>query len=284
MQSIIDTHLHTWDLNRCSYYWLEGNDSILAQSYFIEQVNPQLEEAGVTSAVLVQATNQLKESDWLLSLSESHNWIEGAIIWLPLMDPQACERALEKYLTNPWFKGVRHQIHDEPNEKWLLQPSVVESLQMLASHNIPYDLVGIKNCHTRTALKLAEKLPDLKMVFDHLNQPPISNNIAKEFGEWGMLMKEASLNPNFSIKVSGLGATTAKGKEWRSVDIKPFVEYVLEIFGTGRVFCGSDWPVAELSGSYNYTWQQYREVLQQLLTPDELDKVYQQNARKFYNL
>jgi len=284
MQSIIDTHLHTWDLNRCSYYWLAGDESILAQSYFIEQVHPQLAEAGVTSAVLVQATNQLEESDWLLSLSESNDWIKGAVIWLPLADPEACAHALEKYSANPWFKGVRHQIHDESDEQWLLQPPVIESLQMLASHHIPYDLVGIKNTHIRTALKLAEAVPDLRMVFDHLNQPPIANNLAKDFGEWGELMKQASLNPNFWVKISGLGATTAKGKAWTSGDIKPFIEYVLQLFGTDSAFCGSDWPVAKLSGSYAYTWQQYKDALQALLAPDELDKVYQQNARKFYDL
>ena len=284
MQSIIDTHLHTWDLNRCSYYWLEGDDSILAQSYFIEQVHPQIAEAGVTSAILVQATNQLKESDWLLSLSQANNWIEGAVIWLPLANPDTCAEALEKYSAHPGFKGVRHQIHDESDERWLLQPTVMESLKMLASQNIPYDLVGIKNKHIRTALKLAEAIPDLKMVFDHMNQPPISNNMSGNFGEWGELMKEASSNPGFCIKISGLGGTTARGKEWTSEDIKPFIEYALEVFGTNRVFCGSDWPVAELSGSYSYTWQQYKEVLKQLLASDELDKVYQQNARNFYSL
>jgi L-fuconolactonase len=284
MQTIIDTHLHTWDLNRCSYYWLEGNDSILASSYFVEQVYPQIAEAGVSSAVLVQATNQLTESDWLLSVSESNDWIAGAVIWLPLTDPKATGKALEKYLSNPWFKGVRHQIHDESDEEWLLQPNVIESLKMLASHSIPYDLVGIKNNHIKTALKLAKTIPDLKMVFDHMNQPPISNNPTQDFGEWGELMKEASSNPNFYIKISGLGGTTAKGGDWTSKDVKPFIEYALQLFSADRVFCGSDWPVAELSGSYAYTWGQYREVLQQLLTPDELDKVYQQNARNFYNL
>lgn len=284
MASIIDTHLHTWDLNRCSYYWLEGNDSILSRSYSIEQVQPQIAEAGVTSAVLVQATNQLKESDWLLSLSEANDWIEGAVIWLPLADPAATARALEKYLSHPGFKGVRHQIHDESNEEWLLQPTVIESLQLLASHNIPYDLVGIKNAHIRTALKLAEAVPNLRMIFDHINQPPIANNISQHFGEWGVLMKEASTHPNFFVKISGLGATTEKGKEWTSSDIEPFVEYALHVFGSDRAMCGSDWPVAELFGSYSYTWQQYKKILEQLLTPQELDKVYQQNARKFYNL
>src|SRR5688572_19106054 len=99
MLSIIDTHLHTWDLNRHSYYWLDGDDSILMQSYFIEQVQPQVAEAGVTSAVLVQATNQLEESNWLLTLSETNDWISGAVIWLPLADPHATAKALEKYLS-----------------------------------------------------------------------------------------------------------------------------------------------------------------------------------------
>ncbi len=282
MNKVIDTHLHTWDLQQLDYYWLKGDTSILAKDYFLDEVALNFVEAGVTNALLVQAANSLAESDWLLSLAEVHEWVAGAVIWLPLEKPEAVHAALEKYQPNPYFKGVRHQIHDEQNNEWLLQPTVVESLALLAGKNIPYDLVGTKPAHIETAIKVAERIPSLKMVFDHLNQPP--NAVSKEWDTWTGLMKDAAAHANFYAKISGLGTTTAKPFTWDAGDIAPCVEFALKAFGTDRVFCGGDWPVSLLAGSYSYTWQQYQAVFNTLLTAFEKTKVYQHNAEIFYNL
>ena len=103
-------------------------------------------------------------------------------------------------------------IHDEKDPRWLLQDEVVESLQLLSNNNIPYDIVGVLPAHIETALKLAEKIPSLKMVFDHLNQPPIAEQ--SRYGKWCDLMKAAATHPNFYAKISGLG-TTAKKQDRR---------------------------------------------------------------------
>jgi L-fuconolactonase len=203
---------------------------------------------------------------------------------LPLTDPAATQKALEeKYLKQKYFKGVRHLIHDEPNADWLLQDTVIESLKILAAHNIPYDVVGVLTNHIETALRVAEKIPGLRMVFDHLNQPPIATN--EKFGKWGELIKEAAGNKNFYAKISGLGTTSGKGKEWSADDVKPYVEFVVQHFSTDRCFCGGDWPVSELAGSYLRTWNIYKEVINDLIKKeDEREKLYYKNAQKFYGL
>ena len=282
MEKIIDTHLHTWDLNKLDYYWLKNDNSILAKTYLLDEVLPQMADAGVTGAVLVQATNRLEETDWLLQLASEYDCILGGVVWLPLNNPTAFNKALETYAINPYFKGVRHQVHDEADDNWLLQPSVLESLQVLATQNIPYDLVGTKTAHIKAALKVAEKIPDLKMVFDHLNQPPFADK--NNWSNWGDLITEAAKLPNFYAKVSGLGTAASKPFKWTADDIKPAIELVLQQFGTDRIFCGSDWPVCLLAGSYEYTWQQYQLLFDSLLNEEEKHKVYAANAEKFYNL
>lgn len=279
---IIDTHLHTWDLENLDYYWLENDTSILSKSYFLSELEPQLQEANVTSAVLVQATNSLAESDWFLQLAKDNNFVDGAVIWLPLEDDTQFDSALDKYLNNPYFKGVRHQIHDEANAQWLLQPKVLNNLKKLAQHQIPYDLVGIKAAHIETAIALAKEIPDLKMVFDHLNQPPFTDKIL--WDEWEKLMVEASKFPNMYAKISGLGTTTTKLYNWNAEDILPAIECVLEHFTNEKVFCGGDWPVSLLAADYAFTWHQYQKVINQLLSPVEREKVYSSNAQSFYNL
>ncbi|MEP4534571.1 MAG: amidohydrolase family protein [Cyclobacteriaceae bacterium] len=279
--NIIDTHIHIWDLENIKYGWLEGDTSILNQTYYLDQLEEPHKEAGITGGVLVQAENHFEDTDWMLLNAERTDWIQGVVGWMPLMNPQQTSDALDQYLKNPYFKGVRHLIHDEKDPKWLLQPQVLESLKILADHNVPYDVVGVLTDHIETALAVAEKVPNLKMVFDHLNQPPIPT---KGFGKWGELMTVAAENPNFHQKISGQGTASGNFTGWTTDDLKPYFEFVLEKFGPDRCFCGGDWPVSLLAGDYVKTWKAYQSLLSYLLPEADLVKVYSESATNFYNL
>ena len=135
--------------------------------------------------------------------------------------------------------------------------------------------------HIETVLEVASKIPSLKMVFDHLNQPPIASG--EKFGRWGELMQEASKHKNFYAKISGL-RTASKNVQWSTNDIQPYIEFILEHFGFDRCFCGGDWPVSLLAGSYSHTWNIYREVMDSLLNNEQREKVYSANAIAFYRL
>lgn len=282
MQKIIDTHIHVWNFDKATYPWLDGNTSILNRTYNIEEIESERNAVGVTEAVLVQASNNLEDSDWMLEVAENTDWIKGVVGWLPLMDIAATEKALGEYCKNNYFKGVRHLIHDEADPKWLLQPAVLDSLKVLAEKNITYDVVGVLPQHIETVLKVAEKIPSLKMIFDHLNQPPMKTN--ERFGAWGDLMKTASRHKNFYAKISGLGTATASPENWDAEDVKPYVSFVLEHFGTDRCFCGGDWPVSLLAGSYTKTWTTYKTVINELLNERDSEKIFNNNAQQFYNL
>ena len=279
--SLVDTHIHIWDFTKASYDWLKGDQSILNRSYGIEALGKVRLTAGVTEGVLVQAANNFEDTNWMLQVAEKTNWISGVVGWVPLINPSESEKALAYYTLNPYFKGVRHLIHNEPDAHWLLQEHVLKSLAMLVDRDLSYDVVGINNNHLKTALKVAEKLPGLRMVFDHLNQPPIVSR--EQFGEWGDLMKQAAQHKNFFAKISGLGGT-ANNVAWSANDIQPYIEFVLNHFGTDRCFCGGDWPVSLLTGSYIKTWDTYKNILQSLLPEDVLQNVYTKNAKQFYRL
>lgn len=279
----IDTHVHIWDLNQAAYPWLENDTSIINRSFFIEELEAERLLTDVKEGILVQASGNFEDTDNMLAVAAVTDWIKGVVIWLPLLDTQATIDALrKKYAANKYVKGVRHQIHDEKDVQWLLQPAVIESLKLLAQKGLPYDLVGINPEHIETALAVAAQVPDLKMVFDHMNQPPIASG--EQFGRWGTLMKRAAAHPNFYMKISGLGTTTGKGNRWSAEDIKPYVAFALEHFGVERCFCGGDWPVALLAGSYADAWKNYTEALLSLLPEQQVQKVLYDNAKLFYQL
>ena len=283
MKKIIDTHIHIWNFAKARYQWLEHNTSLLNRHYEIPELEPARTAAGITGGVLVQAANNTEDTDWMLEVAAATPWLQGVVGWLPLTDPARTEQLLQStYLSNPYFKGVRHLIHDEPDTRWLLQPAVIESLRILAAHNIVYDIVGVKTDHIETALEVAERVPQLPMIFDHCNQPPIATQ--EKYGRWGILMKAAASHPNFHVKISGLGVTAQKGESWTAGDIEPYVAFVLEHFGEDRACCGGDWPVCLLAGPYTDAWKNYKEVLTKLLDKAGQEKVFYTNAERFYKL
>ena len=280
---IIDTHIHIWNLEKVRYEWLDGDTSILNRTYMFEELLPEMDASPVASGILVQAANNLEDTDLMLNTVRRHQEITGIVGWLPLMKPDKVHTLLkERFLQTPYFKGVRHLIHNESDTKWLLQSEVIESLSILASNNIPFDVVGINDDHLRTAIAVGEKLPSLRMVLDHLNQPPVKSG--ERFGTWGALMKEIATNANVYAKISGLGTASGNPAGWTAADISPCIAYVLDVFGTDRCFCGGDWPVSTLAGSYTKHWEKYTQVIDALLNSEEAENLYYNNASRFYNL
>ena len=139
--------------------------------------------------------------------------------------------------------------------------------------------IGWMPCFSAIDASSSFSVPGLKMIFDHLNQPPM-----KEFGKWGELMKEAAKHNNFYAKISGLGLASKLGANWTADDLQPSIAFALEHFGEDRCCCGGDWPVALLAGSYEKHWDAYKKIITGLLDKNVQEKVFSANANEFYKL
>jgi len=282
MAKVIDTHMHSWDLQKVRYSWLDGDTSILAQNYYPSGIEAQLEAANVSAAVMVQAANNIEDTAFMFDCAEQYPWIIGVVGWVDLLNPETAKKQLEAHLQNKYFKGIRHLIHDEPDHNWLLQPAVIKSLEILADYGVPFDIVGVKIEHIKAAIQVAKQIPHLKMVFDHLNHPPIATS--EQFGAWGEAISEAAAMPNFYAKISGLGTCCADFNDWSANTIEPYIAFVLEHFGIDKLMIGGDWPVSLLAGDYAGTHIKYQTVLEKLVAPENQEKIYSTNATSFYKL
>jgi len=77
--------------------------------------------------------------------------------------------------------------------------------------------------------------------------------------------------------------TEANWHSWKTDDLRPFVDCALEVFGAERMMFGSDYPVCLLASSYDRVLDSFQEVLQYLSDADR-EKIFSQNAAKFYRL
>ncbi len=175
----IDTHLHSWDLSKVEYRWLTGLGEPLERSYLIPEIIPQMKAANVDLAVMVQAEDKFTDTVYMLDLAGQYDFIVAVVGWVPLENPEETRKAVARFKKNTYFKGVRHLIHIMDDDRWLLRENVIESLKILAENDLSFDVVGTTLVHLQCALEVARQIPNLRMVLDHLNQPPIKTG---EFG------------------------------------------------------------------------------------------------------
>jgi L-fuconolactonase len=274
---IIDSHQHFWQVGHFDYPWMSAEVEVLYQNYLPAQLEPILKESSVAQTILVQASNSLAETYWLLSLAERHSFIAGVVGWVDLKDPEM-EQELEVLTVNPKFKGVRHLVESEPADDWIVDPKVLQGLRVLEKHGVSYDLL-VHTRHLKHVKTVAETCPKLRLVIDHMAKPPIASG---EIAEWAEALKDVAAYPNISCKLSGL-VTEANLTSWTAADLKSYVERALEFFGPQRMMFGSDWPVCLLASSYLQVLESFQSVLVELAEEDRI-RIFGENASEFYRL
>ena len=276
---VIDAHQHFWKLDLpFDYEWLkQPQHAAICRDYLPEHLNELIQESNIDKTVFVQTQHNLDENRWVLSLAEQIDFIAGVVGWVDLASDD-CERQVEEFSNHPRFVGVRHITQDEPDDNFVIQPKVVAGLQVLEKHGVPFDLLFYVK-HLKHADTLGKKLPNLKMVIDHLAKPLIKD---QKTDGWIDDLRAAAQHPNMFCKLSGM-ITEADWENWKPEDLRPFVEPALEFFGPHRCMFGSDWPVCELAGSYD----QVHSALQQIVGPlseSEKNAIFCQTASQFYGL
>jgi L-fuconolactonase len=279
-QLIIDTHQHLWNLDRVAYPWLTPDFGPICRTFEPPELEPQLGPAGITATVLVQSANSYADTEYMFEQTAIYPWISGVVGWVPLLLPDVAGRAIERFKKHPLFRGVRHLIHNEADPKWLLQERVIAGLKLLADNGLTFDVVATLPEHMACIPVISEKVPHLKMVIDHLGQPPVPS---RGLGRWGNDLKIAAGNPNVYGKISGLGTASGNWESWSAGDVRPYVEYAIETFGPDRCMCGGDWPVSVLAGGYVKAWTAYRSILAGY-PADVQAKILSGTAIEFYGL
>ena len=269
---MIDSHQHFWQVGRFDYPWMSSDLGVLYRDYLPVDLAPIL---GLNRTVLIQASNSMAESRWLLDLADKNGFIAGVVGWVDLTDPDA---QLDELCAHPKFKGVRHLVESEPNDDWLIQPAVLSGLKKLSSRGCTYDLL-VHTRHLKYIPTVVESCPELRCVIDHLAKPPIAH---KEIKEWSEAMKLVAALPNIHCKLSGL-VTEANWTSWQTEDLRPYVSEALELFGAERMMFGSDYPVCLLAASYDRVLESFQELLHDLSDADR-DKIFSTNAQRFYRL
>jgi L-fuconolactonase len=281
--SIVDAHIHLWDLTKFPVPWIAGNP-ILNKSYLLQDYMDQSAGLGVGAIVYVQAAvaneYSLLEADYIADLAAHDPLIQGMVAYAPLEYGDQVRVYLDSLMTRgPIIKGIRRGLPDPSDSKFDMD-RFIQGIQILPDYGLSFDILGKGTPHLAMAINIAQRAPGTSLILDHLLKPDIKQHT---LDPWRAQMAQLASLPNVYTKISGI-ATEADLMNWTADDLKPYVDHALAVFGEDRVVFGGDWPPLLTANSTYARWVQTLDGLTSDMSAAGKRKLFGDNARSFYGL
>jgi L-fucono-1,5-lactonase len=275
----VDAHHHFWNPARIPQPWMTDEHVAIARAFEPGDLEPLLRAVGITRTVLVQSAARDDDTDYILELAGDVPWVGAVVGWCRLDYVEGARTRLEELLRRPKFRGIRHLIHQETDPHWIMRPSVRPGLELLERLGLVLEFPAVYPHHLEDVPELARRHPGLEIVVDHLGKPPLGT---PGMTRWEELLRAAAEPPNVYAKISGLN-TVAPTAAWTAADLEPAVRVAVDAFGTHRLVCGSDWPVALLNGDYGRVWRETAAAIERVVGSDT-EQILTTTATTLYRL
>ena len=272
---IIDTHTHFYDPYRPEGVpWPPRDDTLLYRRVLPEDYKAVAVSEGVTGTVVVEASEWVEDNRWILDLAATEVFIVGFVGNLDL-ESDDFEKHLASLAGNPLFRGIR--LHR--NEVQSVSDSLFSRLESLARNDLSLDLlIDVEQLHS--AVRIAERLPDLRIVLNHVIHVPIDGKTPDP--DWIDGLHKVSRYPNVFCKVSGLVETAReKPAPPELIYYAPTLDHLWEILGVDRLIYASNWPVCEHGADYR-TVQRIPMEYFKAIGEEAVEKVFWKNAKAAY--
>jgi predicted TIM-barrel fold metal-dependent hydrolase len=195
------------------------------------------------------------------------------------------------------FRGIRMALAysetglfgfpcDPATKGIMMRPAFREGARVLAELGLSLDVWCVHR-QLPELIALADALPDLAIVLDHVGTP-----IGDDRAEWAASIAELARQPNVRVKLGGMGmdlsgpipAGTATGRskalaeQWR-----PLVETCVAAFGPARAMFESNFPPDKAAGTYGAIWNAFK-IIAKNYSEDEKDRLFRGTAAETYRI
>lgn len=274
---IIDSHQHFWRYNPERHGWITDDMAAIRRDFLPKELEQIYRHNDIDGCVAVQVDQTEGETEYLLAFSRKYDFIKGIVGWVDLQAPNIEER-LTYFSGEERVKGFRHIVQGESDPNFLLGQDFCRGISALAMHNFTYDIL-VRHHQLIQVEPFISKFPEQPFMIDHIAKPDIAR---QEMKQWEKHMRAIARHESVYCKLSGM-VTEADFNNWTYDQIAPYINVVLEAFGTSRVVYGSDWPVCLVAATYEEQFGVIQKAIEQL-SPAEKKQVLGENAIRFYHL
>ena len=242
---IIDSHIHCYDATRPQGApWPSADRQALYPRRMPEDFESLAGPHGVTAAVIVEASERLEDNDWILDLAARSPSVLGYLGNLDITDPAFSDN-LRRLTANPLFRGIRFRGEQSERADAATQLAAAEKL---ADLGLALDLIQ-ELSDLETVAVLAESVPSLRIVVDHLGQAQVDGRAPDP--AWCEGVAKVARHENTFCKVSNVvQSETSPRAATNWAFYAPTLDVLWHAFGEDRLMYGSDWPNTDRCTDY----------------------------------
>lgn len=247
---VIDTHTHFYDPSRMEGVpWPGKGDKVLYRTVLPAEYKKLAAPHGVTGTVVVEASPWVEDNQWLLDLAKDEPFLLGVVGNLSLKDADFGKH-LARFVKNPLFRGIRVNAPDL--NAALADDAQFARVKALSDAGLSLDVNGASETFLLAA-KVAEKLPKLHVVVNHMGNPTIDGK--EPAAEWRKAVAAGgAAGPNVFCKLSALVEGSRRREVKAPTDLEfytPTLDVLWTAFGADRLVFGSNWPVSGHFASFD---------------------------------
>ncbi|HET6424523.1 MAG TPA: amidohydrolase family protein [Planctomycetaceae bacterium] len=276
---IVDTHTHFYNPQRPEGVpWPAPDDKFLYRPVLPAEYKELTKPHGVVGTVVVEASPRPDDNQWILDLAAKDPFLLGLVGNLAPGSKEFTDH-FPKLIAQPKFLGIR--VNAGPLATGLDKPEFLTDLKKLCDAERQLDVNGRPDLLPLVS-KLATKLPDLRIVINHLANVRIDGPLLDP--TWFQDLNAAAKHPHVYLKVSALVEGAAQGNRTAPTDpayYKPTLNAAFEVFGDRRVIYGSNWPVSARFGNYAVV-QQIVQTYARDKGNEVADRFFHHNAKAAY--
>jgi len=273
----IDAHHHLWRYIPPGQSWMSDGMEVLRRDFLVDDLRGAITGVGITGTIVVEAERSIEETLWLSKIAANDDLIRGIVGWAPLTHPEIASE-LEQLAQLPKLRGIRHPIHDEPDDQFLLREDFNRGIAALKQFNLRYDILIFER-HLPQTIQFVDRHPDQVFIVDHIAKPRIRD---RALSPWKDNLCELARRQNVYCKLSGM-VTEAEWSNWSIDELRPYFDTALEAFGPRRLMAGSDWPVCLLATGYG-AWFETLNKFTAALSESEKEMIFGSVAADVYHL
>jgi predicted TIM-barrel fold metal-dependent hydrolase len=256
---IIDTHIHLFDPTRPQGVpWPDKNNAVLYKPALPDRYRKIAAPLGIVGAIEVEASPWLEDNQWVLDIAAKDTIIVGTVGDLEPGKPDF-RKHLERFHRNPLFRGIRcGNLWDRNLGTDLPRPEFISDLKALADAGLELDSANPTPPLVADLLRLMDRIPNLRLVIDHLPQmeTPADPAVRKTVNA---NLHEFAKRPQVYIKISEVLRRVDGRVPLDLAFYKPRLDELFEIFGPDHVMYGSDWPNSDIWAEYPAQFKIVRE-------------------------
>jgi L-fuconolactonase len=259
---VIDTHIHLFDPSRPGGIpWPEKTDTALYKAALPERYARIARPFGVVGAIVIEASPLASDNDWVLRVAATHPIIVGMVGDL-VPATATYQKDLERLHANPLFLGIRYgNLWGRDLSLDAQKPEFLPGLKMLAEQGLVLDSANPDVNLVRAISGVADHIPELRIVIDHLPSAPVPEQQATRDEYWSLLQQLAK-NKNVFVKLSEVALARSEQKAPVAASFNhDRLEELWNVFGEDHVLYASDWPNSDHHATYEETFSIVRDYV-----------------------